>query len=185
MPPHCDSLDGPVVQAARAALEHGDELIVLPYVHSDGETEVREAFVRVMAARALGGAAQEVADRWFFETVVRVHRAGEGEPYTGLKPAGLDVGPVIPIADRAGSELESAELIEVLSAELRAQITGRIEHLRSLSAARTGGLEDERRYVTARLALQVYSHRLYRQMHQFLTMLPQPAAGTESRRVEP
>ena len=103
MPRHCDSLDGPVVQAACAALEGGDELIVLPYVHSGGETKVREAFAQAMVARAVGGAAQEVADRWFFETVVRVHRAGEGEPYTGLKPAGLDVGPVIPIADRAGS----------------------------------------------------------------------------------
>jgi hypothetical protein len=37
---------------------------------------------------------------------VRVHRAGEGAPFTGLKPAGYDVGPAIPAADeaiRAGS----------------------------------------------------------------------------------
>jgi hypothetical protein len=76
MPPHCDSLDGPVVTAARAALAANDVDRVLPYVRVDGETEVREAFDRAMRARALGVDAQEVADRWFFETVVRIHRAG-------------------------------------------------------------------------------------------------------------
>jgi hypothetical protein len=52
-----------------------------------------------MKARHEGPASREVADRHFFETVVRLHRAGEGAPYTGLKPAGLDVGPVIPVAE--------------------------------------------------------------------------------------
>jgi tetratricopeptide (TPR) repeat protein len=33
--------------------------------------------------------------------VVRIHRAGEGAPYTGLKPAGLSEGPIIPIAEKA------------------------------------------------------------------------------------
>ena len=42
-----------------------------------------------------------MADLYFFETVVRVHRAGEGAAYNGLKPAGLDEGPVIPIAEKA------------------------------------------------------------------------------------
>ena len=40
MPPHCDSLDGPVVTAARQALEADDVDLVLPFVHADGETEV-------------------------------------------------------------------------------------------------------------------------------------------------
>ncbi len=38
---------------------------------------------------------------YFFETLVRIHRAGEGVPYTGLKPAGRDLGPAIPMADKA------------------------------------------------------------------------------------
>ena len=98
MPPHCDSLDGPVATAARDALMSGDVDLVLPFVPADAEAEVRAAFDLAAKARAMGGEAAEVADRWFFETAVRVHRAGEGAPYTGLKPAGLDVGPVIPAA---------------------------------------------------------------------------------------
>ena len=96
MPPHCDSLDGPVVAAARQALDAGDVHLILPFVHLEGAEEVRDAFDKTMKARAMGAEARDVADRWFFETAVRVHRAGEGAPFTGLKPAGLDVGPVIP-----------------------------------------------------------------------------------------
>ena len=164
MPPHCDSLDGPVVTAARAALAAGDVTLVLPYVHADGEDEVRAAFTEAMPVRALGPQAQAVADRLFFETVVRVHRAGENAPYTGLKPAGLDVGPVIPLAERAGTDLVADELAGFLADEVRSQIAERVEHLRELAALRTRSLEDERRYVEAALGLQVYSHRLYRQM---------------------
>ena len=76
MPPHCDSLDGPVVTAA--ALQTGNVELVLPYVHPDGEAEVREAFARVLPLRTGGDGTGELADRWFYETVVRVHRAGEG-----------------------------------------------------------------------------------------------------------
>jgi hypothetical protein len=103
MPPHCDSLDGPVVNAARTALEVGDVALVLPFVRADGEAEVRRVFGSVLPVREFGPEAREVADRLFFETVVRIHRAGEGAPYAGLKPAGLSVGPVIPLAERAVS----------------------------------------------------------------------------------
>ena len=87
MPPHCDSMDGPVVKAARLALETKNVNLVLPYVPKEGEAEVIRAFDRVLPLRADG--AREIADLYFFETVVRIHRAGEGAPYTGLKPAGL------------------------------------------------------------------------------------------------
>ena len=99
MPPHCDSVDGPVVNAARTALEAGDVALVLPFVRADGEAEVRRVFDSVLPVRDFGPEVREVADRLFYETVVRIHRAGEGAPYTGLKPAGLSVGPVIPLAE--------------------------------------------------------------------------------------
>ena len=71
MPPHCDSIDGPVVTAAANALERNDARLVLPFVPKVAETEVMEAFEAVTAARTLGPEAKQVADRYFFETVVR------------------------------------------------------------------------------------------------------------------
>src|SRR5512145_2342912 len=85
---HCDGLDGPVVTAARHALESGDVNRVLIWVRAENEAEIRAAFNETMTVRKLGPEAHALADRYFFETLVRVHRAGEGAPYTGLKPAG-------------------------------------------------------------------------------------------------
>ena len=101
MPPHCDSLDGPVVVAASQALGSGRVELILPFVPAEGDAEVRSAFDQTVAIRAQSPEVAAFADRWFFENVVRVHRAGEGAPYTGLKPAGLSEGPVIPVAERA------------------------------------------------------------------------------------
>lgn len=164
MPPHCDSLDGPVVNAARAALAANDVALVLPYVHADAEDEIRQAFESTREVRRLGPAAQTLADLAFFETVVRVHRAGEGAPYTGLKPAGLDIGPVIPKAEQAAATLDAAGLIACLNAEVQQQIQHRIDQLRTLASKRSSSLADERAYVEAVLGLQVYSHHLWKYM---------------------
>ncbi len=96
---HCDTLDGPVVIDARTALQQQDVTPVLKWVTANAEAEIRTAFDQVLAVRKLGGAAQALADRSFFETLVRVHRAGEGAPYTGLKPAG-SVEPIVARAAR-------------------------------------------------------------------------------------
>ena len=162
MPPHCDSLDGPVVTAARRALDVGDVEVILPFVHAEGEVEVREAFDRTVKVRSLGVEARELADHWFFETVVRVHRAGEGAPFTGLKPAGLDVGPVIPAAERALQNESSGELVDVLCQTIRVQVEQRHEHAMTLKAHASDGVVAARAYVEAMLGLQVWAHGLYR-----------------------
>jgi hypothetical protein len=97
---HCDTLDGPVVAAAKLALQKGDVTPVLKWVTKDGEKDVREAFALTMKVRSQGEDARRLADMRFFETLVRVHRAGEGVPYTGLKPAGT-IEPVILAADKS------------------------------------------------------------------------------------
>jgi len=80
---HCDTLDGPVVKDARIALESKDVTPVLKWIRLDKEGEIREAFQRTLTVRPLGPEARALADRFFFETLVRVHREGEGAPYTG------------------------------------------------------------------------------------------------------
>lgn len=164
MPPHCDSLDGPVVTAARAALEAGDVDLVLPFVPADGETEVRDAFALVLDARSTGGEAADVADRWFFETVVRVHRAGEGAPFTGLKPAGLDVGPVIPAAERALATGLPDELVDLLCATVRTQVERRLALATGLRPGPAATVAESREYVEAMLGLQVWAHGVHRQL---------------------
>jgi hypothetical protein len=80
-------LDHPVVKAAQRALDTRNLSQVLIWVQADDEPEIRAAFEHTLVVRALSPQGKELTGRYFFETVVRVHRAGEGASYTGLKRA--------------------------------------------------------------------------------------------------
>jgi hypothetical protein len=165
MPPHCDSLDGPVVTAAAAALHQREIELVLPYVPADGETEVRRAFEQTLAVEPLAPEAKELADEWFFENVVRIHRAGEGAPYTGLKPAGLDHGPVVPVAERAIETGSPDELVTLLTRLVEEAVRERFARVLHRKAHTNGDLTANRAYVEAMLGLQVWSHSIYEALH--------------------
>ncbi|KAF0141783.1 MAG: hypothetical protein FD122_1338 [Stygiobacter sp.] len=111
---HCDGLDGPVVKDARKALESGNVKLVLIWVKQEYQEEIITSFNKTLEVRKLSPQAKEFADMYFFETLVRVHRAGEGAPYTGIKPAGRDLGPAIPSADKAIETGSPKELIKFL-----------------------------------------------------------------------
>ena len=106
---HCDTLDGPVVSTARVALEKGDITPVLKWVRPDDEKVIKEVFARVLVARKASFEAKEIADRYFYETLVRIHRAGEGVPYTGLQSA-----PAEPIFTAADKALETGSVDNVI-----------------------------------------------------------------------
>ena len=128
---HCDTLDGPVVKTARTALETGKLAPVLAWVKAGDEAEVKAAFEKARAARKLGPQARAVADTWFLETLVRVHRAGEGAPYTGLKPAGLDLGPAVPAADAAVAAGSAQDVETLLVAAVRKGLHERFHRLKA------------------------------------------------------
>jgi len=147
--------------AARQALAAGDVDRVLPFVPAAGEPEVRTVFDAVEPVRSLGAQAREVADRLFFETVVRVHRAGEGAPFTGLKPAGLSEGPAIPLAERAVETGSADQVADVLAGLLRDELERRLARVSALAVTKDRSLGDGRRYVEAMLGFEVFAHRIY------------------------
>ena len=119
---HCDTLDGPVIKLARKALDTGNVNYVLPWVRPEDEHEIRHAFDHAISVRKLGPYARELADTHFFETLVRVHRASEGAPYTGLKPAGTDLGPAVPAADKALEDGSVETVVKLLTDAVRAGV---------------------------------------------------------------
>ena len=171
MPPHCDSMDGPVVTMARQALETGNVNLILPYVPKAGEAEVIAAFKQVLPVRQQPNGAKAIADLYFFETVVRIHRAGEGAPYTGLKPAGLSEGPVIPVAEQAIATGSPEALKQVLCAIVQAEVQKRFAHLLHLKQQADKDVDAARAYVEAMLGLQVWAHKVY------LTVKAEPHEG--------
>lgn len=115
---HCDSMDGPVVKDAQRAIVDENLEPVLKWVRAEDEEEIRNAFEMTLAVRNESETARTVADRYFFETLVRVHRASEGEGFTGLKPAG-SVDPGIAAADRALTEGNVDRLADELADAVR------------------------------------------------------------------
>lgn len=132
---HCDSVDGPVAKAAMAALDSGNVNLALPYAPATAEREIKEAFVQSLKVRSLGPDAKVLADRAFIETTVRLHRAGEGAPYTGLKAAGTDFGPAIPAAERAIESGNLSQLRALLAEEIEHGLHARFEHVQTARKA--------------------------------------------------
>ncbi len=158
---HCDGLDGPVVTSARQALAKGDVKLVLPWVAARDEAEIRKAFELAVAVRGKGEKAKELADTYFFETLVRVHRAGEGAPYTGLKPAGRDLGPAVPAADKALETGNPMELLELVNDKVHDGIHKYYTEARQKKLHAADSVEAGRAYVNAYVPYVHFVERLY------------------------
>ncbi len=154
-------MDGPVVRAAKEALRTGNVNLVLPFTHKAAEPELRHAFEMTVKARGQGGEAAEIADRWFFETAVRLHREGEGAPYTGLKPAGLDVGPVLPKAESAIEKEDPEEVVQFLSQTVKEEIQKRMDKIIATKRFDPDDVDSAREHTEAVLDLELFSHHLY------------------------
>lgn len=162
---HCDTLNGPVVSDARVALDRGEVTPVLKWVKPAAEAEIKAAFTQALAVRKLGPAAQELADRYFFETLVRVHRAGEGAPYTGLKGPETVVDPGIEAADQALEAGQADELLHHLTTALNAQLGRRFQQTVTARQHANDSVAAGRTYVAAYVDYIHYVERL----HQALT----------------
>lgn len=157
---HCDSEKGPVATAAHQALEKGDVKLILPYVQADSEKELTAAFKETQAVRKTGGKTMELADRYFIETAIRLHRAGEGAAYNGV--TGESTPESILVADKAmasGSLDETYKMLDQLiqkgvQAKYEAVVKAREE------AAHLGTVEAHRDRVEAELIFEKYIYEL-------------------------
>jgi len=158
---HCDTMDGPVVKTAQTALQKGDVTPVLKWVKKEQEEEVRAAFKKALAVRTKGTEARELADQYLFETLVRLHRAGEGAPYTGLKPAGTDLGPAVMEADKALEKGSADTLVKMVTDDAAAGIRERFAQAVETRKHAEDSVEAGRKYVEAYVEFVHYVERLH------------------------
>jgi len=158
---HCDGMDGPVVKAAQKALATGDVNLVLIWVQKGDEEAIRQALDRTLAVSKLSAEAKDLADMYFFETLVRIHRAGEGAAYTGLQPAGRDLGPAIPLADEALNTGEVDALVKLITDKTRKGLIERFEHAATAQKFSTADVGAGREYVRAYVTFIHYAERAY------------------------
>ena len=176
---HCDSVTGPVVVDAKAALAKADVAPVLKWVSAAQEAEVREAFRRTLAVRNLGEDARQLADTAFFETLVRLHRETEGFPYTGLKAGGNEPG-FIGVLDAAlvtGSVDEFAKSVgEHASAAIRSKFAKALEAKKSAEASPVEG----RAYVAAYVELMHGTKAIVEAVHGEASHAPAAGAAPKA-----
>ena len=105
--------------------------------------------------------ALKLADMYFFETLVRIHRAGEGVAYTGLKSAEAEVEPGIEAADHAIEKGTLDDLVKHVSAEVEKGLRQQFAHVTSKKSFAKDDVEAGREYVEAYVVFIHYVERLY------------------------
>lgn len=157
---HCDTLAGPVVQEAKAALEKGDITPVLKWVKKEQEKKVRAAFNKALAAKTKSPAIKEKAEMHFFETLVRIHRAGEGAAFTGLKP-GEAIEPIVAAADKSLETGVVDELVKQVNDQIAAGIRKRFDQVVEKKKHIDESVDAGREYVAAYVEFTHYVEGLY------------------------
>ncbi len=156
---HCDTLAGPVIADARSALEQADVTPVLKWIKPEYESEVRATFEKTMAVRSLTSEARSLADQHFFETVVRLHRAGEGAPFTGLKDDPPE--PFLVQADKALSSGSGNDLVREITAEVAAALHHRFAAAAEARRHAADSVSAGREYVSRYVELMHFLERLH------------------------
>lgn len=154
---HCDTLDGPVILDARKAIEAKDITPILKWVKPKDEKAVRAAFNKVFASKSKS---PETVEHAFFSTLVKIHRAGEGAPFTGLKPAGA-VEPAVAEADKALASGSADALVKLITDDISAGIKSRYEHAAVTYKHKDESVAQGREFVEAYVAFTHYVERLH------------------------
>ncbi len=158
--PHCDTLNGPVVLAAKKALEAGNVNYVLIWVPKEAESELKHAFEKTLAVSKLGNEAKELAEYWFYETAVRLHRAGEGEGFTGLKPEGK-LDPIVQKAEHAIEVDTAHEFVDIIKRAVEVELNERFEKVLHTKNYEVNDVDAGRKFIEAYIGFVIYAHHLF------------------------
>jgi len=146
---HCDTMDGPLIADARKALGQNNVNYVLKWVSSANESEIRDAFNLVMKVKGLSPEAKELSEKYFFEILVRIHRAGEGMPFTGVKPSGTPIDEKVLAADKSIELGNLSPLNGKISKGDMQELIKRFEKVMSLKNFDVNNIEAGREYIEA------------------------------------
>jgi hypothetical protein len=169
---HCDTMSGPVAVAAKEALQTGEFKTIEIWVGREQQTELKQRFDECMQVRKAGGKAKELADRYFIETAIRLHRAAEGMPFTGVKPA-QPLPPDVAAAEKALEVNDVKIVTEMLTKEIETQTKMWFDKAIKAEKNKNESLEAGREWVDAYVKYVIYVHGL----HQKINAGPQHGVG--------
>ena len=146
---HCDTMDGPLIADARKAMGQNNVNYVLKWVSAANESEIRVAFNLVMKVKGLSPEAKELSEKYFFDTLVRIHRAGEGMPFTGVKPSGTPIDEKVLAADKSIEIGNLSPLKDKVSKDDIPELKKLFDKVMSLKNFDVNNVEAGREYIEA------------------------------------
>jgi hypothetical protein len=152
----CDTLNHPVVKTAHVAFEKEDITPLLKWVKKEKEKEFKDLFKKTLIVRNQGKEAQDIADRYFLETFVRLHLAGEGETYTGKTPAGV-VEPTVIEADKALETVSVDALVKFITRKVMEHIHERFAKVNESRKNANHSIEANHEYMEAYIQFTHYA----------------------------
>ncbi|WML46038.1 DUF6448 family protein [Neobacillus sp. PS3-40] len=144
---HCDTMDGPVVADANKAIELNNPSYILKWVQPDDEKGISQIFDLTMKVRTLSPEAKELADNYLFENLIRIHRAGEGAPYTGVKPHGTPIDEKIAAADKSIEVGNLSPLEKLVPKDIMPELQKRLDKVLSLKNFDVNNVKAGREYI--------------------------------------
>ena len=146
---HCDQMNGPLIADAKKAIEQNNVNIVLKWVPVNHETDIKDVFSQMMKVRELSPEAKSLSEMYFFETLVRIHRAGEGVSYTGIKPEGTPIDERVLAADKAIESGNLYPLKSLVKQEDLPELTERFDKVMLLKNFDVNDVDAGRKYIEA------------------------------------
>ena len=145
---HCDSYDGPVIQDAIKALDQHKVELVYKWISEEQEEDISDLFHKTIQYQKKDVKIYQLLEKHFLETLVRLHREGEGAPYTGLKPAGT-TAPIVGMTDKALKDKDPETLLRNLGSRIEKMIREKYDKALQLSEVQNESVEQGRAYVAA------------------------------------
>ena len=155
-----DPHNGPVMRAAKMALETGNANYVLIWVSEKSENTLKNLLEKTYCERSSRKNLQNRAIDWYFETVNRFHLANKGALYTCLKPGGLDENPIVPKVERAIETGNFEKIIGVIPNTHAADVREHFHHVMDKRNYDLNNIAAGRAYVSAFFDFIGYVHNL-------------------------
>ncbi len=145
---HCDSYDGPTIKDALRALETNNVNLVYKWIQKEQEPEITALFNQTYRLRKGDKQVYALVEKHFLETLVRLHRATEGAPFSGLKPAG-SASKIVQMSDQAIAAGSVDDLLGKLNNHINTILRTKYQKVLELDKVKNSSPEQGRAYVAA------------------------------------
>lgn len=153
---HCDSYDGPTIKDAMKALETNNVNLVLKWINAEQEKEIIPLFNKTYALKSGDREVYAIVEKYFLETLVRLHRETEGAPFTGLKAAGT-TEKIVQLSDQAIADKDIDSLLGRLNNHIGNAIRTKYDKVAALDKVKNDSPAKGREFVEAYVD---YTHTL-------------------------